>query len=50
MKKCLAKRKVSFFDPADIFNIGSNALQTLMGGRLFFSFLIYRMISMLISE
>jgi hypothetical protein len=50
MKNCLAQQKVSFFDFADIFNIGSNALQTLMGGKLFFSFLIYKMISMLISE
>jgi hypothetical protein len=45
MKNCLAQRKVSFFNLSDIFNIGSNALQTLMGGKLFFSFLIYRMIS-----
>ncbi len=50
MKNCLAQHKVSFFNLADIFNIRSSALQTLMGGRLFFSFLIYRMISMLISE
>ena len=50
MGECFAQRKTSFFNLADIFNIGSSALQTLMEGKLLFPFLIYSMIYKLISE
>jgi len=44
-KRHLTQQKLSFFDLADIFNIRRSAVQMFMGGRLFFSFLICRIIS-----
>jgi len=36
MKNCLTQQNASFFNLADIFNIRSNALQTLMDGFMSF--------------